>query len=72
MKKLLLIIGIVSIVVCIFFLLLAILHLTGYFQVYDGTAELYRRLHQRMIIFFVTGIALASVGTACLIIRSKI
>ena len=72
MKKLLLIVGIVSIVFCVLFLLFAMLHLSGYFQVYDGTAELYRRIHHRMIVFFVIGIVLAVIGTACIIIRLKI
>ena len=72
MKKLLLIVGIMSMIVCVLSLLFAALSLFGYYHVLDGTAELYIRLHQRMIIFFVIGIVLAVIGIVCLIIRSKI
>ena len=72
MKKLLLIVGIVSIVACVLFLLFALLNLLGYYNVADGTAELYSRLHQRMIICFVIGIVFAVIGTVSIIIHSKI
>ncbi|MBR0277531.1 MAG: hypothetical protein IJQ50_03605 [Clostridia bacterium] len=72
MKKLLLIVGIASIVVCVLFLLFAVLNLFGYYHVLDGSAELYNRLHQRMIVFFAIGIVLAVVGTVCIAIHSKI
>ena len=71
MKKLLLVVGIVSIIACILFLLFAVLSLLGYYNVLDGSAELYNRLHQRMIISFLVGIVLAVIGTVCFIIRSK-
>ena len=72
MKKLLLIVGIVSVVVCVLFLLYAALNLFGYYNVLDGSPELYRRLHQRMTLFFAAGFVLAAIGAACFIIRSKI
>ena len=72
MRKFLLIIGIVSIFVCILFLLFAALSLFGYNSVLDGSSELYSKLHHRMIVFSVSGAVLAVIGIACLIIRSKI
>ncbi len=72
MKKLLLIIGIASIIICILFLLAAVLSRVGYFHVLDGSTALYSRLHQRMIVFSVIGIAFAAIGTACIIIQFKI
>jgi len=72
MKNLLLIFGIMSMIVCVLSLLFAALNLFGYYHVLDGTAELYIRLHQRMIIFLVIGIVLALIGIVCFIIRSKI
>lgn len=72
MKKLLLIVGIVSVVACVIFLAFALLNLTVYNNLYDGAAELYDRLHQRMIVNFIIGILLAIIGAVCFIIRSKI
>ena len=72
MKKLLLIVGIVSIVACILFLLYAALNLYGFNNLYDGTAEHYQRLHNKSVIFFVSGFVLAAIGAVCFIIRLKI
>ncbi len=72
MKKLLLIIGIVSVIFCVLFLLFAILNLFGYYHVLDGSAYFYDRLYHRMIIYFVIGIVFAVIGILFLTIRSKI
>ncbi len=72
MKKLLLIVGIVSLIACVLSLLFAALNLFGYYHVLDGSPDLFVRLHRRMILFFVIGIVLAVVGIMCFIIRSKI
>lgn len=72
MKKLLLIIGILCIAVCVFALIYAVLNCIGYYQLLDGSAELYARLHQRMILFFAVGTVLAVIGAVCLITRSKL
>ena len=72
MKKLLLIVGIVSIIICVIFLLYAALNLFGYYHVLDGSAELYGRLHQRAVIFFAAGIVLAVNSIACFMIRTRI
>jgi len=72
MKKLLLIVGVICLIACVLSLLFAAFSWFGYYHVLDGSAELYISLHQRMIIFFVIGIVLAAIGTASLIIRSKI
>ena len=71
MKRLLLIVGIISLIACALALLFSAFNWFGYYHVLDGTAELYIRLHQRMIVFFVIGIVLAVIGTVSLIIRSK-
>ena len=72
MKKFLLIVAVLSIVFCVLSLLYAALNLFAYHNVLDGSAELYRRLHQRTVIFSVIGIVLAAAGAVFLIIRSKI
>ena len=72
MKKMLLIFGIVSIVACIVFLLLFALYMHGYYNIFDGSPELYDRLHRKMIIYLVIGIVFLVIGTVSLIIRSKI
>ena len=72
MKKLLLIIGIVLIAAGVLALLYAGLNLFGYRHVLDGSAELYARLHRRSVLFGTVGLVLTSLGTACLIIRSRL
>ena len=72
MKKVLLVFGIVCIIVCVFFLLVAALNMYGYYHVIDGSAHLYDRLHQRMIVSFTIGAFLAVVGIVCFIIRSNV
>ena len=72
MKKALFIAGIACFVTGIVFLLLGVLYWSGYFRVYDGSPELYRRLHQRMIFSFVRGFTLEAMGAVCIIIRSRI
>ena len=71
MKKRLLIIGVVCLIVCVLALAYAALNWFGYYHVMDGSAELYHRLHQRAFLFFGIGIALAAIGTGCLIVRAK-
>lgn len=72
MKTLLLIVGIVSMIFGVLFLLFAALHWFGYYHVLDGTADLYTGLRRRTIIFFVIGIVLVVIGIVCLIVHSKI
>ncbi len=72
MKQILLIVGIISIVLCVLSLLYASINWLGYYNLLDGSADLYARLHQRMIVFFIIGIVLAVIGIASLIIRTKI
>ena len=71
MKKMLWIVGIVMIAAAVVFILLAVLHLVGYYNVLDGSAELYDRLHARMICFYAVGGVLAAVGAVCLIVRRR-
>ena len=72
MKQVFLIIGILSIIACILVLLFAALNMHAYYNLLDGTAAHYSRLHHRMIISFIIGVALAVIGAVCFIIRSKI
>ena len=71
MKNILLIVGIVIIILCVLSLLFALLNMHGYYNLHDGSAELYHRLHQRMIIYFVVGIVLGVIGTVCIMLRFK-
>ena len=72
MKKLLLAVGIILIAACVISLLFAALQLFGYYHVMDGSAALYHRLQQRAIVFLVTGIVLAALGTVCMIVRRRL
>ena len=72
MKKLLLITGIVIIIAGVIALLLSALQRFGYYNLLDGDADMYVRLHRRMIVFFVIGIVLAAIGAVCLFIRTKL
>ena len=72
MKKLLLIIGVVIVIAGVIALLFSALQRYGYYYLLDGEADMYIRLHGRMIISFVIGIVLVVMGAACLIIRTKL
>ena len=67
MKEILLIVGIVSIILCVLSLLFAGLNWFGYYNLLDGTSEQYTRLRSRKIIFLIIGIVLAVIGIVCLI-----
>ena len=71
MKKLLLIAGVVIIIAGVITLLFSALQRFGYYHLLDGEADMYIRLHWRMIISFVIGIVLVAIGAACLIIHTK-
>lgn len=71
MRRVLLFVGIAVFVLCVLSLLFAALNLFGYHNVLDGSAELYGRLHQRAILFFVIGIILAVAATVCMIVSLK-
>ena len=72
MKKVLFIIGIILIVLCVVFLLAAVLYLYAYHRVLDGSAELYGRLHGRAILFFIIGISFAVIGVVCIFVHSRL
>ena len=72
MKKLLLILGIVSIIVGMIALLFSALQRHGYYHLLDGDADMYIGLRRKMIIFFVIGIVLEVIGTACIIIHARL
>lgn len=56
MKRLLLILCIITLIIGVLSLLFSALNLFGYYNVLDGTPELYSHLHLRMIGFLVIGI----------------
>jgi len=72
MKRLLLIVGMISLIACVLSLLFSAFNRFGYYHMLDGSSDLYVRLHWRMVIFFVVGIVFAVIGTACLIVRSMV
>ena len=71
MKHLWLILGILSLTLCVICVLYAALNLYGYHHVLDGSAGLYRRLHQRAVIFGGIGLFFAVLGAAGLFIRFR-
>ena len=72
MKKQLLLISIAIILVGVIALLFSALQRYGYYHLLDGEADMYVRLHGRMIISFVIGIVLVAMGAVCLFIRTKL
>ena len=72
MKKLLFIVGFIGLITGVLSLLLSAFFRHGYYNVLDGSGDLYASLHQRMIVFFVVGIILAAVGIASMVIRAKL
>ncbi len=71
MRKLLLVIGIISFIACALSLGIAAFNWLGYNNLMDGSPELYSRLHSRMIFYFAVGAVLALVGIVCVVIRLK-
>ena len=71
MKKLLLIIAVISIIVCVLSLLFSALNRHGYYNLLDGDGDMYISLRRRMVISFVIGIIFAAIGIACVVIRAK-
>lgn len=71
MKKLLLILGFLSMIAGVLSFLFAAFNLFSYHHVMDGTAELFMRLQQRMNISFAVGIIFAVIGIVCLILQAK-
>ena len=72
MKKLLFIVGFIGLITGVLSLLLSAFFRHGYYNVLDGSGDLYASLHQRMIVCFVIGIILVAVGIASMVIRAKL
>ena len=72
MRKILLIAGIVIAAAAVLCLLYAALNQYGYKNIYDGSAELYRRLRHRATAYFIGGGVLAVISAACFIIRTRL
>ena len=72
MKKLLFIVGFIGLITGVLSLLLSAFFRHGYYNVLDGSGDLYAGLHQRMIVCFVIGIILVAVGIASMVIRAKL
>ena len=71
MKKLLLMVGIISFIVCILSFMLCALNAIGYYNMMDGTMELYSSLFQKMIVSFIVGVAFALIGSLCMFLRFR-
>ena len=71
MKKLLLILGIVSIIACVVSLLMAALGWMGYYHLMDGSSELYTSLHRRMIVGAILAVVFAASAVVCFLLRAK-
>ena len=71
MKKTLRVLGIVCLVLCALFLLVALLHLQAYRNLLDGTVEHYQKLYRRAILSLVGGLLFGGGGLLCTILRSK-
>ena len=69
MKKLLLIFGILIIIIGVLALLFSVLQGYGYYHLLDGDADMYSRLHRRMILSLVIGIVLVVIGVISIIRR---
>lgn len=72
MKKLLLIVGIVSAIACLFSLIFSGLVWNSYRHLVDGEPEHYRHLHRQAITFFVIGIILAAAAFVFVFIHSRL
>ena len=71
MKKLLLIIAVISIIACVLSLLFSALNHHGYYNLLDGDGDMYVSMRRRMVISFVIGIVFAAIGIACVVVRAK-
>ena len=69
LKNFWLILGALIIILGVAALLFSALQGYGYYHLLDGDADMYIRLHRRMILFFVIGIILVVIGVSCIIIR---
>ena len=72
MKKLLFIVGFIGLITGALSLLLSAFFRHGYYNVLDGSGDLYASMHQRMVVFFVIGFGLAVIGFAGMGIRAKL
>ena len=72
MRVFFLVAAIVCIVLSVLSLLLAVLNLFGYYNVLDGSSELYSTMRLRAVIFFIAGAVLQVVSAVFFIIRANI
>lgn len=72
LKKLMLIGGIIIIVAGVLSLLFAAFNLHAYYNVLDGSGDLYARLHSRATAFFIIGGVLAVCGTLCVVFHGRV
>ena len=71
MKKALKVISIILIAAGVLSLLAAVLFRFAYYHTLDASSSHYARLRNRMTVCFVSGMALAAAGAACILIRRK-
>ena len=72
MKTTLLVIFIVCVSLCFLSFLISLFFNHGYYNLMDGSHEQYARLHRLTTVFLISGIVLAVISAACLIIRFKL
>lgn len=72
MKKLLLLTGIILLIAGVLSLSFGALNLFAGKHTLDGSAELYGRMHQRMIVFLALGIVLTAIGGLCVVLYFKV
>ncbi|MBR6794251.1 MAG: hypothetical protein IKM48_07870 [Clostridia bacterium] len=72
MKKILLVIGIICFAACLLALLFAALNWFGYYNLMDGSHELYAKLQWRMIAGLITAAVLAASGIVCFVLRIRL
>lgn len=72
MKTTLLVIFIVCVSLCVLSFLISLFFNHGYYNLMDGSHGQYARLRCLKTVFFITGIVLAVISAACLIIRFKL
>ncbi len=66
MKKLLILIGVIVMIAGLLALFTAAWHRYCFYNVLDGSAALYDRLHRRMNIAFTAGMILEVTGAVCI------
>ncbi|MCR5322237.1 MAG: hypothetical protein K6E85_02985 [Lachnospiraceae bacterium] len=71
MRKILFIVGIAGIIAGVLALHFSAFSRYAYYHTLDGSGDLYRTMHRRMIVCLITGIVLTVLGVVCIVIHHK-